>query len=134
MTKVISKAELADAPKGTVRIVVFGAVFDVDEEYFDSHPGGRDVIVDHSGADASERWGDVRHSKAARRKLNTFRVGTLEGTTAPTGAENPTHIEYLWPDEKAWKAAANKPTDYTMYYAIAAALLAALIYLFLNSQ
>lgn len=53
-------------------------VYDVSR-YLDDHPGGRDVLLEVAGADASNDFDFVGHSKSAIKSLAEFEVGSLEG-------------------------------------------------------
>lgn len=58
-------------------VAIRGAVYDVTA-FLDEHPGGRDAI-ENEGADATAAWEAIGHSRAARRKMRSMRVGTFVG-------------------------------------------------------
>jgi cytochrome-b5 reductase len=45
----------------------------------DDHPGGRDVLMEVAGTDASSDFDFVGHSKSAIKSLAEFEVGSLGG-------------------------------------------------------
>lgn len=59
-------------------------VYDVTK-YLDIHPGGREVITDVAGEDATGIFEDIGHSKRAWEQLDTFQVGTA---TEPAPLQN----------------------------------------------
>lgn len=56
--------------------IINNDVYDVSQ-FYDDHPGGRDLLLAHIGADATEAFEAVNHSKSALRKLGELKVGTL---------------------------------------------------------
>jgi len=44
----------------------------------DDHPGGVDILRQHSGEDASRDFDDIGHSKHALKQMETFLVGSLK--------------------------------------------------------
>ncbi|KAL2203580.1 hypothetical protein CC79DRAFT_1359670 [Sarocladium strictum] len=57
-------------------IVIRGEVFNVSS-YFDEHPGGRMVLEEVAGTDATEDFEYLDHSNDARRIMRKFKVGDL---------------------------------------------------------
>ena len=57
-------------------ISIKGNVYDVTS-YLDSHPGGRDILLDYSGKDCTEEFEDIGHSKSAIVLLNDHLVGKI---------------------------------------------------------
>lgn len=51
-------------------------VYDVTK-YLDGHPGGKDVLREVAGTDATEAFEEVGHSDEAREQLGPFYVGDL---------------------------------------------------------
>lgn len=45
--------------------------------FYDDHPGGRDVLLQRIGTDATEDFEAINHSRGAMRKLEALKVGTL---------------------------------------------------------
>ena len=80
-------------------IIVCGRVFCIDKQYLNDHPGGRDVLMENNGKDATEEWTSIKHSKRARLKMKDFLVGEIEGNTH----EDWTSSEFVWEETKQWK-------------------------------
>ncbi|KAI1811938.1 cytochrome b5-like heme/steroid binding domain-containing protein [Poronia punctata] len=59
-------------------IIIRGRVYDVSS-YLDDHPGGKDVLLQVSGGDATEDFDFVGHSADAKEILSDFEVGLLAG-------------------------------------------------------
>lgn len=59
-------------------IAVGGYVYDVTR-FLHDHPGGRDVLAAHLGADATAAFRRVGHSDGARIVMANFRIGRLAG-------------------------------------------------------
>ena len=51
-------------------------VYDVTD-YLKEHPGGDDLIMEHSGRDASRAFHSKPHSKKAQETLKRYLIGTL---------------------------------------------------------
>lgn len=51
-------------------------VYDVTK-YLDDHPGGKDVLLEAAGTDATEAFEDVGHSDEAREQLDPYYIGDL---------------------------------------------------------
>mmetsp|Transcript_3945 Transcript_3945/g.11427 ORF Transcript_3945/g.11427 Transcript_3945/m.11427 type:complete len:533 (-) Transcript_3945:176-1774(-) len=62
-------------------IAVGGVVYDVTK-YAARHPGGRQVLADVAGRDATQDFDDVGHTAKARMILKSLKVGTLRGAAA----------------------------------------------------
>jgi cytochrome b involved in lipid metabolism len=58
-----------------------GNVYDMTD-YARKHPGGRSIITDHCGTDATE-WYDTEHYVSLLSTVDNYLVGTLEGFTPP---------------------------------------------------
>ena len=59
-------------------VVIHGEVFDVTV-FLDLHPGGKQMLLDYAGKDASEVF-DLYHSPAVMAKYRAkFKIGNLEG-------------------------------------------------------
>ncbi|KAI1162545.1 cytochrome b5-like heme/steroid binding domain-containing protein [Nemania serpens] len=59
-------------------IVIRGKVYDVSS-YLDDHPGGKEVLLQVSGGDATEDFDFVGHSEDAKETLFGFEIGLLAG-------------------------------------------------------
>ena len=90
---ILSEVKVADAVKGKMEVlqweevkkhnddldpwlVVDGKVFAV-KTWLRTHPGGQDVLLKHAGCDATREFHSFRHSRRARRKMESFLVGTM---------------------------------------------------------
>lgn len=61
-------------------IVIDGVVYDVGS-YLDRHPGGRGILLQHAGTDASEAFhGEHRHSLSAIVTMKNLRIGKIADT------------------------------------------------------
>ncbi|KAK1977528.1 cytochrome b5-like heme/steroid binding domain-containing protein [Colletotrichum cereale] len=74
---------------GSYWIILHGkAVYDVTS-YLNDHPGGKDVLVESAGTDATHDFEFTGHSSTARDALQGFFIGSLAGYTEvslePTG-------------------------------------------------
>jgi len=47
--------------------------------YVNDHPGGRDVLVESAGTDATEDFDFAGHSRTAKDALQGFLIGSLAG-------------------------------------------------------
>ena len=59
-------------------VILEGKVYDVTV-WLDSHPGGRAILLDNAGSDATDQFYLVRHSSAALKRLREYYVGDVEG-------------------------------------------------------
>ncbi|KAK3934591.1 hypothetical protein QBC46DRAFT_368113 [Diplogelasinospora grovesii] len=66
---------------GDIWITIHGKVYDVSE-YLDDHPGGKDVLLEMAGSDATAEFDFVGHSIDAKKTLESFEVGLLAGYTS----------------------------------------------------
>jgi cytochrome b involved in lipid metabolism len=70
-------AQLANGAGGRlVLVIIDNVVYDLSKFAAD-HPGGRDVILDYLGTDATTAFEAVGHSMQARRMLLRHRAGVL---------------------------------------------------------
>ncbi|ESL06098.1 cytochrome b-domain protein [Trypanosoma rangeli SC58] len=75
---VYTREEVTDhATKETGWFIVHGNVCDVSR-FYDDHPGGGDVLLDLIGGDATEAFDAVNHSDAAKRRMESLKIGTLK--------------------------------------------------------
>ncbi|KGG51845.1 hypothetical protein DI09_25p50 [Mitosporidium daphniae] len=61
-------------------VIVDGIVYDVTTFHLE-HPGGKTVIRDYAGQDATEAFEDIGHSSDARERLKSFAIGRLESAS-----------------------------------------------------
>ena len=52
---------------------IHGKVYDVTN--FNTHPGGKEILLDNAGKDASKPFDDIEHSVSAKRDLEDYYVG-----------------------------------------------------------
>ncbi|AYU75604.1 cytochrome b-domain protein, putative [Leishmania donovani] len=57
-------------------LIINNGVYDVSD-FYDDHPGGRDILLAHIGTDATEGFEAVNHSRGAMRRLEKLKVGEL---------------------------------------------------------
>merc|ERR1712176_1643089 len=57
-------------------LIIHGKVYDITK-FLDDHPGGPDVVVESSGADATEPFEDVGHTESARAQMEEYLIGDL---------------------------------------------------------
>jgi len=74
MSDVSTHGEFAD----TQWIVIEGKVIDVTK-YQKEHPGGRDILLENAGKDATEVFENTGHSDEAKDQLQKFIIGVIEG-------------------------------------------------------
>ncbi|KAJ6149877.1 hypothetical protein N7471_001076 [Penicillium samsonianum] len=72
-------------------VIIHGKVYDVTT-YLDDHPGGRNVLTEVAGTDATDDFDYVDHSDDALRKMETFQVGILSGWTKVSAVDTETHL------------------------------------------
>jgi hypothetical protein len=64
-------------PAEMILIAIDGQWYDVTD-FADDHPGGRDLLVEMNGLDASEAFHDAGHSQAAMSQLKLYKVSKPE--------------------------------------------------------
>lgn len=57
-------------------IVIRDKVYDVTN-FLDEHPGGREIILEHAGMDATTVFQDISHSIEAQKILSKYQIGEL---------------------------------------------------------
>ncbi|KAI0415583.1 hypothetical protein F5X98DRAFT_388775 [Xylaria grammica] len=72
-------------------IVISGKVYDVSK-YTDDHPGGKDILVEVSGRDATEDFDFVGHSEDAKSTLADYEIGLLAGYANQQSAVERGHL------------------------------------------
>lgn len=60
------------------RVVIEGKVIDVTK-YQREHPGGKDILLENAGKDATEVFENTGHSDEAKDQLQKFIIGVIEG-------------------------------------------------------
>ena len=63
--------------QGDCWIAIHSQVYDVSE-YLPSHPGGRWIILQHAGKDATEAFEYTIHSPIAMEKMQELVIGEVE--------------------------------------------------------
>jgi cytochrome b involved in lipid metabolism len=58
-----------------VWMAIHGRVYDVTS--FSDHPGGHEILVDHSGKDSTKAFDDIDHSLTAKQDLQKYLVGNF---------------------------------------------------------
>ena len=58
-------------------LVINNFVYDVDD-FFETHPGGPQIIKDELGKDATEVFNNIGHSDEAYQILDTLKIGKLK--------------------------------------------------------
>ena len=73
----------------TVWTVIHGKVYDVTK-FLDEHPGGRDIMTENAGLDATDPFDDVGHSQDAHEMLKDYEMGVVdEAEDDKTSAKDP---------------------------------------------
>ncbi|XP_016914354.2 cytochrome b5 [Apis cerana] len=77
MSKQFTRSEVAKlSNKDKTLIILHDKVYDVTS-FLNEHPGGEEVLLDHSGIDGSEDFDDVGHSTDAFDLMTKYQVGEL---------------------------------------------------------
>ncbi|KZC13661.1 PREDICTED: cytochrome b5-like [Dufourea novaeangliae] len=77
MSKQYTRNEVATATgKEKTLIILHDKVYDVTS-FLNEHPGGEEILLDHSGKDGSDDFDDVGHSNDAFELMKKFVVGEL---------------------------------------------------------
>ncbi|KAK5033373.1 Cytochrome b5 [Exophiala sideris] len=85
--KVFSVEEVAKHNQASdLWIIVNGRVYDCTK-YAPDHPGGAEVLMTVAGADGTEGFNDIGHSKEAKEQLEGLVIGTVEGARTMTVVE-----------------------------------------------
>jgi cytochrome b involved in lipid metabolism len=74
----ITRKELEDHDEDAERqwVLIDNNVVDITD-YKHQHPGGDEILLEHAGADATESFNNVGHSKEARETTKTYIIGQL---------------------------------------------------------
>lgn len=57
-------------------LIIHNEVYDITS-FFDDHPGGRDVLLDQLGSDATIAFDAIGHSASAMAMMSRFKIGQL---------------------------------------------------------
>ncbi|XP_078047183.1 cytochrome b5 [Augochlora pura] len=77
MSKTFTRSEVENGSgKEKTLIILHDKVYDVTS-FLNEHPGGEEILLEHSGKDGSEDFDDVGHSKDAFDLMNKYLVGEL---------------------------------------------------------
>mmetsp|Transcript_23651 Transcript_23651/g.23403 ORF Transcript_23651/g.23403 Transcript_23651/m.23403 type:complete len:120 (-) Transcript_23651:47-406(-) len=72
--KVIDAKELSKhTDEDDCWMAINGKVYDVSK--FSDHPGGKDILVDSSGRDATKDFNDISHSSTAAEMMKDYYIG-----------------------------------------------------------
>ena len=80
--KDITREELSKMAESTSVIAIDGKVLDVTT-YLDEHPGGREVIEEYRGKNASGIFNDIGHSKTAHTLIERYKIGDYAEPVSP---------------------------------------------------
>ncbi|RAH55790.1 cytochrome b5 [Aspergillus piperis CBS 112811] len=72
-----SSAEVKEQGAARSLIIIHGKVYDVSS-YLDEHPGGKDLVLDVIGTDATEHFVQAGHSDEAQDTLSSLAVGRVK--------------------------------------------------------
>uniref|UniRef100_A0A7S0UNK8 Cytochrome b5 heme-binding domain-containing protein n=1 Tax=Polytomella parva TaxID=51329 RepID=A0A7S0UNK8_9CHLO len=75
-------------------LIIRDKVYDVTS-FLEEHPGGFDVILSVAGKNATTAFQEVGHSKTAKKLLESFYIGELEGSGIPVEEAKPEVIEVV---------------------------------------
>ena len=59
-------------------VIIHGYAYDITS-FLEDHPGGPDVVLQDAGRDATEEFENMFHSMTARKMLDEYLVGPVEG-------------------------------------------------------
>ncbi|KAI9598625.1 cytochrome b5-like heme/steroid binding domain-containing protein [Syncephalis fuscata] len=79
MTATYSKADIKrHNDSGKLLIIIDGRVYDLTE-FANDHPGGDDILREHTNMDATEAFNDVGHPKEVLKEREDFFIGNYKG-------------------------------------------------------
>ncbi|KAF9434376.1 hypothetical protein BGZ76_008117 [Entomortierella beljakovae] len=62
---------------GRLRVAISGKVYDVTD-FVETHPGGKEILSDEAGKDATKKFEDIGHSDEAKLVLQGKYVGEFK--------------------------------------------------------
>ena len=75
----ITAEEIADhSDESSVWMSLHGKVYDLTE-FLPDHPGSSEILAEAAGRDATDDFEDIGHSDQARKLLERYQIGELEG-------------------------------------------------------
>ena len=91
-TRMIAQDELAQhCVEGDTWLLIHGKIYDVSKF---NHPGGKQLLIDHSGRDTSQEFDDIGHTKAAYDQMKGFYIGDYKMAEGQVGWD-----EYMKSDQ-----------------------------------
>eukprot|EP00750_Incisomonas_marina_P028056 INCI6363.2.p2 GENE.INCI6363.2~~INCI6363.2.p2 ORF type:complete len:177 (-),score=29.75 INCI6363.2:226-756(-) len=114
-------------------LVIHGDVVDVPQSFMLEHPGGFAIINNENGTDATVYFEDIGHSTDARRCVQSFKIGRLEGAPATLAGESAGTSSNLEAASAAAKALAAKNGFDKLSAAVSAIVFASTLVLLLVS-
>lgn len=100
--KLFTRTQVQKEKGGKTLIILHDKVYDVTS-FLNEHPGGEEILLDHSGIDASEDFDDVGHSSDAFELMKKYVVGELVESERTNK-----------PPKKGWVAGYNSKTPEKM--------------------
>lgn len=80
----ITAEEIAEhADEASAWMSIHGKVYDLTT-FSSDHPGGVETLLDKAGQDATDDFEDIGHSDQARKMLERYIIGDLEGLPGKT--------------------------------------------------
>lgn len=127
MSKQYTRSEVASLnTSDRTLLILHDKVYDVTK-FLNEHPGGEEILLNHSGKDASEDFNDVGHSIDALDLSKTFLVGEL----VESERANKTPKYWTSSNKPSQKESPEKSSTSMMMIAIGAVLLAIVYFAYL---
>jgi len=91
----ITQAELAlHKSEDSAWMALFNKVYDVT--HFTTHPGGHEILVDHSGKESTKAFEDIDHSLSAKSDLAKYFIGNyIPGPESKPPSSPPNYLLIL---------------------------------------
>lgn len=91
----ITQAELAlHKSEDSAWMALFNKVYDVT--HFTAHPGGHEILVDHSGKESTKAFEDIDHSLSAKSDLAKYFIGNyIPGPESKNSKSAPNYLVIL---------------------------------------